>query len=77
MTELRDRRIVKGVEFVGAVDGESGDAVRDLQRQEFERHGEVFVGKFGGIRRAAATAQIYAERSLLGDEGIGAEVDRP
>ena len=55
VAELGDRGIVEGVELVGTVDRQSGDAVRDLQRQEFEGHGDVIVGRF-----AAAGGQSLA-----------------
>ena len=72
--QLGDRGIVERVELVGAIDRESGDAVRDLQREEFEGHGEVFVDRFAasgesnaGRCGSGSTAQIYAESLPPGD----------
>ena len=85
VSELGDGRIVEGVELVGTVDRQRGDAVRDLQRQEFEGHGDVFVGRFaaaGGRSLAPAKAKSTQKVSLLGccffgAIGVnGAEVDR-
>ena len=82
VTQFGDRRVIQGVEFVGAVDGESRDAICDFKRQEFEGHLDVFVDRFADVRRAGTlslAAQIYVEsfRLVRRRRDInGAEVDR-
>ncbi|HXI98043.1 MAG TPA: hypothetical protein VNG73_03810 [Gemmatimonadaceae bacterium] len=71
MAELGDRRVVESVEFIGAIDSKSRNAVSNLQRQEFEGHGKVFVGKLLGIRRAAATARRSNLRRSFATGRIG------
>src|SRR5206468_10483022 len=74
VTQLGDRGVVKCVELVGTVDGESRDSIRDFQRQEFEGHRDVFVGRFADIRRAAAcartTIKFMQKVSVLCDVGV-------
>ena len=57
VTQFGDRRVIQGVEFVGAVDGESRDAICDFKRQEFEGHLDVFVDRFADIVERSAVAR--------------------